>query len=202
MTGVKRAPSPDFAIPGGIFDESWYAWMIYAKYVLNLPYSRLAEELWAATGVELNRQTTSASGIKVAEALRPLYELMKCDVIDRDIIFTDETPVRMLDLDSGKTRKVYIWVYVGGGSGPPYRIYEFTAERNHEYPEKFRKNFHGLPMPMRSAVTTNCSRTDASSNAGVECMFAVSISRRKMWNLNFAVAYCVTSATSTVTSAF
>ena len=143
MTGVKRAPSPDFAIPGGIFDESWYAWMIYAKYVLNLPYSRLAEELWAATGVELNRQTTSASGIKVAEALRPLYELMKCDVIDRDIIFTDETPVRMLDPGSGKTKKVYIWVYVGGGSGPPYRIYEFAAERNHEYPEKFLKNFKG-----------------------------------------------------------
>jgi len=143
LAGVKRAPSPDFAVPGGIFDESWYAWMIYAKYVLHLPYYRLAEELRAATEVELSRQTMSSSGIKVAEALRPLYEFMKCDVIARNSIFTDETPVRMLDPGNGKTRKVYIWVYVGGGSGPPYRIYEFAAERNHEYPEKFLKNFKG-----------------------------------------------------------
>ena len=30
LTGVRRAPAPDFAVPGGSFDESFYAWMIYA----------------------------------------------------------------------------------------------------------------------------------------------------------------------------
>lgn len=143
LAGVKRAPAPDFAVPGGIFDESVYAWLIYAKYALHLPYYRLAEEFRAATGVELSRQTMSASGIRAAEVLRPLVELMKNDLIGRNVIFTDETPVRMLLPGSGKTEKVYIWVYVGGGGGPPWRIYEFAQERNHEFPAAFLKNFKG-----------------------------------------------------------
>lgn len=143
LAGVKRAPAPDFAVPGGIFDESVYAWLIYAKYVLHLPYYRLAEEFRAAAGVELSRQTMSSSGIKAAEVLRPLVELMKNDLTGRKVIFTDETPVKMLQPGKGKTKKVYIWVYVGGGNGPPYRIYEFALKRNHKYPMAFLKNFKG-----------------------------------------------------------
>ena len=143
LAGVKRAPAPDFAVPGGIFDESVYAWMFYAKYVLHLPYYRLAEEFMASTGVELSRQTMSASGIKIARVLSPLVDLMKQELISRGIAFTDETPVKMLQPGSGKTKKAFIWVYVCGGQGPPYRIYEFAQKRDHRQPTTFLKNFKG-----------------------------------------------------------
>ena len=143
LAGVKRAPAPDFAVPGGIFDESVYAWIIYTKYVLHLPYYRLSEEFLASTGVELSRQTMSASGIKIAGVLSPLVDLMKKELISRGIAFTDETPVRMLQPGNGKTKKTYIWVYVCGGKGPPYRIYEFAQERDHRQPTTFLKNFKG-----------------------------------------------------------
>lgn len=142
LSGVKRAPAPDFAVPGGSFDESFYAWMIYAKYFLHLPHYRLEDEA-RSIGFDLSRQTMSASNIKVAEVLRPLVELMKQNILSRNIAFTDETPVKMLAPGSGKTQDTFAWVYVGGGNGPPYRVFEFALSRDGQYPQKFFKDFSG-----------------------------------------------------------
>jgi len=142
IEGVKRASAPDFAIPGGVFDESFYAWLIHDKCSLHLPHYRL-EELMKSAGIKISRQTLCSCFIKAAGALRPLYELMKNEIVKRGIVFTDETPVKQLDPGNGKTKKTYIWTYVGGGKGPPLRLFEFTQERNHKYPEKFLKGFEG-----------------------------------------------------------
>jgi transposase len=142
IEGVKRAPAPDFAVPGGILDESMYAWAIYSKFALHLPHYRL-EEMMRSGGLDISRQTLSSGCVKAAEKLRPLYELMKKDIIDRAIIFADETPVKMLNPGTGKTKKTYIWVYAAGGKGPPFRIFDFTLQRNHSYPKKMLKNFTG-----------------------------------------------------------
>jgi len=142
LDGVKRAPAPDFAVPGGSFDESFYAWMVYAKYFLHLPHYRLEEEA-KSNGFDLSRQTMSAGNIKVAEVLRPLVKLMKQDILSRNIAFTDETPVKMLSPGDGKTKTTYAWVYIGGGNGPPYRVFEFAASRNGKYPQTFFKDFTG-----------------------------------------------------------
>jgi len=78
-----------------------------------------------------------------AEWMKPLYEFMKQEIISRGIIFADETPVKMLNPGTGKTKKTFIWVYAGGGKGPPYRIFDFTLHRNHTYPVKMLKDFKG-----------------------------------------------------------
>jgi len=114
LKGVKRAFAPDFAVPGGILDESMYAWLIYSKFGLHLPHYRL-EEMMRSAGIELSRQTLSSGCVKAAEALRPLYELIRQEIIKRGIIFADETPVKMLDPGAGKTKKTYIWVYACKG---------------------------------------------------------------------------------------
>lgn len=142
LKGVKRAPSPDFAVPGGMLNESMYAWLIYSKFALHLPHYRL-EEMMRSAGIELSRQTLSSGCVKAAEALRSLYELIRQEIIKRGIIFADETPVKMLDPGAGKTKKTYIWVYAADGKSPPYRIFDFTLKHNHTYPGKMLKNFKG-----------------------------------------------------------
>lgn len=40
LSGVKKAPAPDFAIPGGIFDESFLTWIACDK--CSIPFHRIA----------------------------------------------------------------------------------------------------------------------------------------------------------------
>jgi len=42
-------------------------------------------------GLDFSRQTMSSSCIQAAKVLQPLYELMRQDIIKRNIIFTDDT---------------------------------------------------------------------------------------------------------------
>lgn len=142
LAGVKRAPAPDFAIHGGHFDESFYANLIYSKCAMHLPFYRLEEDA-RANGFDLSRQTMSSSFIKAANVLKPIVNLMKKDLLQRDVAFSDDTSVRMLAPGTGKTDKIHIWVYVAGGQGPPYRIFEFAMTRSGKNPKKFFKEFNG-----------------------------------------------------------
>jgi len=142
LAGVKRAPALDFAIPGGRFDESFYANLIYSRCSMHLPFYRLEEDA-KANDFGLSRQTMSSSFIKAATVLQPIVNLMKKDLLQRDIAFSDDTSVRMLAPGTGKTDKIHIWVYVAGGQGPPYRIFEFAPTRSGNNPKKFFENFNG-----------------------------------------------------------
>lgn len=142
LSGVKKAPAPDFAIPGGVFDESFLAWIACDKCSMHLPLYRL-EEAMRCAGIKISRQTLSCLYMKTADILKPLYDLMVKDILSRKIIFTDDTSVRMLMPGAGKTKKTYMWVYVGGGGGPPFRVFDFTIERTGDCPKSFLRNFKG-----------------------------------------------------------
>jgi len=142
LSGVKKAPAPDFAIPGGIFDESFLTWIACDKCSMPLPLYRL-EEAMRCAGIKISRQTLSCLYMKTADILKPLYDLMVKDILSRKIIFTDDTSVRMLMPGTGKTKKTYMWVYVGGGGGPPFRVFDFTLERTGDCPKRFLRNFKG-----------------------------------------------------------
>ena len=68
---------------------------------------------------------------------------MKQGVLSRNIIFTDDTPVKMQITQKIGLKEGRIWVYVGGGSGPPILVYEFTPGRNSKYPKEFLKDYRG-----------------------------------------------------------
>lgn len=142
LSGVKQAAAPDFAIPGGIYDESFLASVVFDKCAMHLPLYRQAERL-NNLGIDISRQTLSHLYIETAEVLTPLYDIMKEEIISRGVIFTDDTPVRLQVKGKGKTVTGRMWVYVGGGTGPPYRVFEFTRDRSKKRPKEFLKGFQG-----------------------------------------------------------
>lgn len=142
LAGVVQAARPDFAIPGGVYDESFLASVVFDKCAMHLPLYRQAERL-GNLGIDISRQTLSHLYMRAAEALEPIYQAMKTDVLGRDIIFTDDTPVRLQVKGKGKTVTGRMWVYVGGGTGPPYRVFEFTRDRSKKRPREFLKGFKG-----------------------------------------------------------
>ena len=142
LSGVLQAPAPDFAILGGRYDESLLAGIVFDKCGMHLPLYRQAERM-RGLGIDLSRQTLSHLYIRAAEVLLPLYELMKSSILEGDVVFTDDTPVRLQVRGKGKTVTGRMWIYVKGGIGPPYRVFEFTVDRSKKRPKKFLKGFTG-----------------------------------------------------------
>jgi transposase len=140
--GVAAAPAPDFAIPGGNFDESFIADVVVNKTAMHLPLYRQEERLHSL-GIEISRQTLCRQYLAAAEVLRPLYLQMKALLIARGVIFTDDTPVALQVKGHGKTVTGRMWVYVAGGVGPPLRVFEFTVDRCKKRPKEFLKGYKG-----------------------------------------------------------
>ena len=116
--GVVCAPAPDFAIPGGSYDESFLAMVAFEKVAMHLPLYRIEERLHLM-GINVGRQTLSRLYIASAEVLIPLMVPFKEEILGRGVIFTDDTPVDLIEQGSGKTITGRMWVYVAGGEGPP-----------------------------------------------------------------------------------
>jgi len=142
LAGVVRAPAPDFAVPGGSYDESFLAGIVFDKCVMHLPLYRQEERL-RGLGIEIGRSTLCRLYLQAAEALRPLHAALKAEILGRGVVFTDDTPVRLQVKGTGKTVQGRMWVYVGGGNGPPLRVFEFTVDRRKIRPAEFLAGFRG-----------------------------------------------------------
>ena len=140
--GVLSCPMPHLAIPGSHFDESFLAGVVVDKCAYHLPLYRQEERLHHQ-GIDISRQTLSRLYIQSAKILKPIYELIKNEIFQRKILFTDDTPVKLRDKDKGKSKTGRMWVYIGGGVGPPYRVFEFTIDRCKDRPKKFLTGFQG-----------------------------------------------------------
>jgi len=140
--GVVCQPMPDGAFPGSQFDESLVANVIVEKCGYHMPLYRQEEKLRNA-GIDISRQTLCRLYLQAAEVLRPLYTLIKKEILARGILFTDDTPVDLQVPGNRKTVTGRMWVYVAGGIGPPYRIYEFTRDRTKSRPKEFLNGFQG-----------------------------------------------------------
>ncbi len=142
--GVKVAPLPDAIIDRSPADESLLAFILTSKFVDHLPLNRLVEILGRAD-VRISRQTLSKWVLTLGEALSPLYEAMRAEVLGSGSIFVDETPIRLQVKGKKRCQQAYMWIYVGGGGGdPPYRFFEFQLNRNHEHPLKTLNEYQGF----------------------------------------------------------
>jgi transposase len=138
---VIMAGKPAQPIDRGLPGPGLLAYTITSKYSDHLPLYRL-EDIFARHGVELSRSTMCAWMRRSAELLRPLYNLMVARVLASKIIWTDDTPVPVLDRTLPKTRQGRFWVYAGDDRHP-YSVYDYTASRSRDGPEHFLKGFQG-----------------------------------------------------------
>lgn len=69
--------------------------------------------------------------------------MIKDEIFRRKILFTDDTPVKLRNKNKGKSKTGRMWVYVGGGVGPPYRVFEFTIDRCKDRPKNFLAGYQG-----------------------------------------------------------
>lgn len=140
--GVLTAPMPESLLPKCRADESLLSDIITRKFVDHLPLYRIAEG-FSRDGIKISRRLLSNWVLSVGDALKPLYQAMKQNILKSSRIHIDETPVDIFD--SPKVQQGYMWVIVGGiGADPPYRFYDFKESRKHSHVEEILGSYNGI----------------------------------------------------------
>jgi transposase len=139
--GVSSPPPPERPIARGIAGPGLIAQIVVSKFGDHLPLYR-QEDIFVRHGLHIARSTLCDWVSAAAELLQPLYELQRRMVRQSAVMWTDDTPVKVLSGGEAGSRLGRFWTYIGD-SQHPYSVYDFTTSRGRDGPQQFLKNFRG-----------------------------------------------------------
>lgn len=132
---LRLAPKPAQVISKGLLSDAALAWVISAKYLDGLPLYRQAALLGRFGGTQLSRNTLAASVVRVGEAVQPILNLLRDQLLEAPIVFGDETELQVLKEPGRKAQaRSYVWAQMTQasgptGSGPPIRLFSYHPSR-------------------------------------------------------------------------
>jgi len=142
---IAKAPIPQAVLPHSLASASSVANVIYQKYVNAMPLYR-QEQDWESLGVHLSRATMANWCIRCNEEyFSRIAEELRKELLSRDIVHCDETPVQVLKEDGKKPQsKSYMWLYrTGNDDKSPVILYDYKPSRSGENAASFLKDFRG-----------------------------------------------------------
>jgi hypothetical protein len=141
--GVKTAPAPPALIPKSLASPALLAYVAVSKYADGLPLYR-QEGMLQRGGVDLSRATLAHWMVKFGEAVQPLVDQMRRDLVAYDFVQCDETRFPVLK-EPGKlpTSQAYLWVQYGGARDHPLILYAYDPSREKEVPKRLLAGFTG-----------------------------------------------------------
>jgi transposase len=144
---MVQAPMPDLPIPRGMAGASFLAHIATSKFCDHLPLYRQAE-IYARSGVDVDRGQLAEWLGHVAWLLKPLGELIASHVMAGRVIHADDTPVPVLAPGAGRTKTGRQWVYLRderphAGAAPPAVLYRYTPDRKGEHARAQLASFTG-----------------------------------------------------------
>jgi transposase len=135
------APLPPQPIEQGMVGPGLLAQILVSKYEYHQPLYRQEKMFHQQFGVELSRKTMGCWVEQAAELLKPVYRVIREDLLRGNYLQADETPIRYLDPDvKGKSQQGYLWTYSRPKSDV---LFEWRVSRSREGPQEFLKNFRG-----------------------------------------------------------
>lgn len=134
--GMRLAARPAQVIPKGLFTESALAWIATSKYLDGLPLYRQAALLGRFGGTDISRNTVAGSIVRLGQAVQPVVNLLRDELLDAPLVFGDETELQVLK-EPGRSAqaKSYVWAQMTDGSGkdgtgPPIRLFSYSPSRS------------------------------------------------------------------------
>ena len=140
--GVVTAPMPDHPIDKCKADVGLIAHIIVSKFCDHLPLYR-QDDIFAREGVTIPRNTQDGWVLQTADAIQLLGGQLKATVLDTDVVFTDDSPIPLLEPGRGRVRQARLWAYVRGGTDPPLTAYDFTPDRRKTRPLEYLGDYQG-----------------------------------------------------------
>ena len=142
---IRKAFTPKSVLNHSLASPSSVARVMYQKYVNGIPLYR-QETDWEQAGIGLSRATMANWIIRSSEDhLKPVIDRLRKELLSRDIIHCDETPVQVLKEDGKKPQtKSYMWLYRSGNDGKnPIVLYDYQPSRNGDHAVNYLKDFKG-----------------------------------------------------------
>jgi transposase len=142
-TGIQIAPPPPQLIPKSIASAGLLAYVAVSKYADALPLYR-QEKMLQRGGIDLPRATLASWMVKAGDSVQALINLMREDMLARDILQCDETRFQVLK-EPGKpaTSQSYLWAQRGGTEERPLLLYDYDPSRSGEVPKRLLEGFSG-----------------------------------------------------------
>jgi transposase len=140
--GIITAPMPDHPIEKCKGDVGLISHIIVSKFADHLPLYR-QDGIFEREGVTIPRGTQTSWVLQTYDAIRLLEEELKRAVLERDILFTDDSIIPLQVKGNGRVKKARLWVYVRGGPGPPLSVFDFSRDRSKKRPLNFLGDYQG-----------------------------------------------------------
>jgi transposase len=140
---IEKAPTPTPLMNHSLASPSSVANVMYQKYVNSMPLYR-QEKDWENLGIALKRSTMANWIIRCSQDyFYPVIGYMREQLLKRDIVHCDETPLQVLKEEGKKPQtKSYMWLYRSGNDGmAPIVLYDYQPSRNGDHPEEYLKGF-------------------------------------------------------------
>ena len=145
---IHQASMPSMPIERGIPGPGLLAHVMVSKYADHLPLYRQAQ-IYGREGVDLDTSTMADWIGKSAALLDPLVEAIGRHAMSGGVLFTDDTPVPVLDPGRGKTKTGRLWAYVRDGRAhgadtAPAAYYRYSPDRKGERPRDHLSGYSGF----------------------------------------------------------
>ena len=145
---VVQATAPARLIEGGLPTEQLVAHVVVAKYADHCPLYRQAQIL-ARQGIAIDRATLAFWVGYAAAEIKPLWRLMREELLRSTKLFVDETTAPVLDPGRGRTKTGYLWVLARDdrpwqGDAPPAVVYNYAPGRGAEHAVVLLRGFAGV----------------------------------------------------------
>jgi len=150
--GVASPPPPQRPIARGIAGPGLIAQIVVSKFGDHLPLYR-QEDIFVRHGLHIARSTLCDWVSAAAEILQPFYELQRRLVVQSAVMWTDDTPVKVLVGGEPGSRQGRFWTYVGDDAHP-YSVYDFTMSRGRDGPQNFLHDIEVTCTPTLMPATT------------------------------------------------
>ena len=142
---IKKAAVPRSVLSHSLASPSSVSYVMYQKYVNSVPLYR-QEKDWEQMGIALSRATMANWVIRsTQEHFEPVIKHLRKELMKREVIHCDETPVQVLKEEGKKPQtKSYMWLYRTGNDGKaPIILYDYQPSRSGENAATYLKDFKG-----------------------------------------------------------
>lgn len=133
---LRVAAKPAQIIPKGLLTPAALAWVVTAKFEDGLPLYRQAALLGRFGGTDLSRNTLAASVVRVGQAVQPIINLLRDQLLDAPLVFGDETRLQVLKEPGRRAQtQSFMWAQMTQGSGltgtgPPIHLFSYSPTRS------------------------------------------------------------------------